>query len=52
MTAVITGASSRLGKGAVIELAAQGANLMLAERRTGLLEELAEELGPNAIAVT
>lgn len=52
MTIVITGASSGFGKGVARELAAQGANLVLAARRTGLLEKLAEELGPNAIAVT
>ena len=52
MTVVITGASSGFGKGVERELAAQGANLVLAASRTGLLEKLAEELGPNAIAVT
>lgn len=52
MTILITGASSGFGKGVARRLAAQGANLVLAARRTGLLEKLAEELGPDAIAVT
>lgn len=51
-TIVITGASSGFGKGAAQQLAKEGANLVLAARRTALLEELAEECGPNALAVT
>lgn len=51
-TVVITGASSGFGKGAARQLAAEGANVVLAARRTALLEELAEECGPNALAVT
>ncbi|MFC4713405.1 SDR family NAD(P)-dependent oxidoreductase [Planococcus dechangensis] len=51
-TIVITGASSGLGKQVARQLAKDGANLVLAARRTGLIEALASELGPNAIAVT
>lgn len=51
-TIVITGASSGLGKEVARQLAKNGANLVLAARRTGLIEALASELGPNAIAVT
>lgn len=51
-TVVITGASSGLGKEVARRLAEDGANLVLAARRTGLIEALASELGPNAIAVT
>lgn len=51
-TIVITGASSGFGKGAARRLAEEGANLVLAARRTALLEELAAECGPNALAVT
>lgn len=52
LTVVITGASSGFGKGVARQLAAEGANVVLAARRTELIEELAAELGPNAIAVT
>lgn len=52
MTVVITGASSGFGKGVARQLAAEGANVVLAARRTALIEALAEELGPRAIAVT
>ncbi|OED33544.1 oxidoreductase [Planococcus maritimus] len=51
-TIVITGASSGLGKEVARQLAMDGANLVLAARSTGLIEALACELGPNAIAVT
>ncbi|MEZ0481671.1 SDR family NAD(P)-dependent oxidoreductase [Planococcus sp. SSTMD024] len=51
-TIVITGASSGLGKEVARQLSKEGANLVLAARRTGLIEALASELGPNAIAVT
>ncbi|MDN7245139.1 SDR family NAD(P)-dependent oxidoreductase [Planococcus shenhongbingii] len=52
LTIVITGASSGFGKGVAQKLAAQGANVVLAARRTDLIEELAAECGPNATAVT
>ncbi|AWB46490.1 oxidoreductase [Paenibacillus sp. CAA11] len=50
-TVVITGASSGFGKGVALKLARQGFNLVLAARRTALLEELAQECG-SAVAVT
>ena len=40
---VITGASSGFGKGAALKFAEQGASLVLAARRAGLLAEHAEE---------
>ena len=52
---VIAGASSGFGKGVALELAGQGANLVLAARRTQLLDELAEQCrmrGGNAVVVT
>ena len=49
-TVVITGASSGFGRGVALRLAQQGCNLVLAARRTPLLEQLADECG-NAIAV-
>ncbi|WP_033542736.1 SDR family NAD(P)-dependent oxidoreductase [Planococcus sp. CAU13] len=52
LTVVVTGASSGIGKGIAVELAAQGANVVFCARRTALIEELAEELGPKAVAVT
>lgn len=52
LTVVVTGASSGFGKGAARRLAEEGANLVLAARRTALLEELAAECGLNALAVT
>ncbi|MGI2328090.1 SDR family NAD(P)-dependent oxidoreductase [Planococcus sp. YIM B11945] len=52
LTVVVTGASSGFGKGVVQELGAQGANVVLAARRTQLIEEAAREIGPNALAVT
>jgi len=52
LTVVITGASSGFGKGMAKRLAAEGANVVLAARRTELIEQLAEELGQNAVAVT
>ncbi|NGZ76385.1 SDR family NAD(P)-dependent oxidoreductase [Saccharibacillus alkalitolerans] len=51
LTVVITGASSGIGRGVAKRLAAEGAQLVLAARRTSLIDELALECG-NAIAVT
>src|SRR5690348_15639887 len=53
-TIVITGASSGFGKGTALELARNGANLILAARRDTLLDELARECesaGATAIPV-
>lgn len=52
LTVVVTGASSGLGRGVAIKLAEEGANVVLAARRTGLIEKLASDLGPRTIAVT
>ncbi|AQQ54574.1 SDR family NAD(P)-dependent oxidoreductase [Planococcus lenghuensis] len=52
LTVVITGASSGFGKGIALRLAEEGANVVLAARRTYLIEGMAQEIGPNAIAVT
>jgi short-subunit dehydrogenase len=52
LTVVVTGASSGFGKGVAQELGAQGANVVLAARRTHLIEETARDIGPNALAVT
>lgn len=52
---VITGASSGFGKGAAMEFARAGANLVLAARRTELIEELAmacQAAGGRSIAVS
>ena len=42
-TFVITGASSGFGRGVAVKLASHGANVVLAARRTELLEEVAAE---------
>ena len=52
LTVVVTGASSGFGRGIAQQLAADGANVVLAARRTGLIEELAAELGDRTLAVT
>lgn len=52
LTVVVTGASSGIGKGIVLKLAAQGANVVFCARRTEIIEEMAAELGPQALAVT
>lgn len=52
LTVVVTGTSGGIGKGIVLKLAAQGANVVFCARRTEVIEELAEEIGPQALAVT
>lgn len=52
LTVVITGASSGFGKGLAQKLSADGANVVLSARRTALIEKLAKECGPHALAVT
>jgi short-subunit dehydrogenase len=50
---VLTGASSGFGKGAALEFARRGAKLVIAARRSDLIEELADECkaeGAEAIA--
>ncbi|MCC2643431.1 MAG: short-chain dehydrogenase/reductase [Nitrospira sp.] len=49
---VITGASSGFGKGVARKLSAEGAHVVLAARRTELIEELARESGGPGFAVT
>ncbi|MGH7217901.1 MAG: SDR family NAD(P)-dependent oxidoreductase [Candidatus Microsaccharimonas sp.] len=54
-TIVIVGASSGFGRGAALELARQGANVVVAARRTKLLDELVAQIkgeGGDALAVT
>src|SRR4051812_41982003 len=54
-TYVITGASSGLGRGVALQLAANHANVVLAARRTDLLQEVAkqaESLGGTALVVS
>jgi len=54
-TIVITGASSGFGRGAAMKLGTSGANVVLAARRTGLIEALAREIsakGGHALALT
>jgi short-subunit dehydrogenase len=50
-TVVVTGASSGIGKGVAQALAAHGANLVLAARRSHLIKDLAAQLD-HAVAVT
>jgi short-subunit dehydrogenase len=54
-TIVIAGASSGLGRGAALELGRQGANVVVAARRTDLVDELAaaiRDAGGSALATT
>ena len=51
-TIVITGASSGIGRGVALAAAELGANVVLAARRAETLRGLAEECGPQAMAVT
>lgn len=54
-TYVITGASSGLGRGTAVQLAKYKANIVLAARRTDVLEEVAREIraaGGTALVVT
>lgn len=54
-TYVITGASSGFGRGTALKLGALGANVVLAARRTALLEEVATQVnasGGKALVVT
>lgn len=54
-TYVVTGASSGFGQGVALKLGAHGANVVLAARRTDLLESVAaevRELGGSALVVT
>lgn len=53
-TIVIAGASSGFGRGAAMELAKQGANVVVAARRSELLDELVNDIrseGGEALAV-
>lgn len=54
-TYVVTGASSGFGKGVALDLGAKGANVVLAARRTKLLEDVAREIrrsGGTSLVVT
>lgn len=54
-TFVVTGASSGLGRGAALKLASYGANVVLAARRTEVLDEVAGEVrdaGGQPLVVT
>jgi short-subunit dehydrogenase len=52
---VVTGASSGFGKGIALKMADEGANVVVAARRTELIEQVAQDCrnrGVNALAVT
>ena len=49
---VITGASSGLGKGMALEIAARGAHLALLARREELLREIADEARARKVKAT
>lgn len=54
-TYVVTGASSGLGRGVALRLASYGANIVLAARRTAVLDEVAQRVraaGGQPLAVT
>lgn len=54
-TFVVTGASSGLGRGVALKLAAYGGNVVVAARRTGVLDALAERMraaGGQPLVVT
>ena len=51
-TAVVTGASSGIGRAAAVELARRGADLVIGARRAELLEQVAAECGALGVRCT
>jgi len=49
--AIITGASSGIGRAAALLFAAEGAKLVVTGRRQGELDKLVAEIGPQAVAL-
>ena len=49
--AMVTGAGSGIGRAAALAFGREGYNVVLAGRRADLLEKVAKEIGPNALAV-